>query len=145
MSKTRTNITVTSTMRKMRTPKKKIAELVRFVARKEGVRLGEIDIAVVGRKKIASLNRQYLGRDEATDVISFDLAEHEGGVVDGQIVICGDLARRRAEQMKIPTLNELMLYVIHGLLHIIGYDDRSATDAEKMHARQEKLLESFQA
>ncbi len=123
--------------------KKKIAELARFVARKEGVRLGEIDVAVVGKKKIRSLNRQYLGRDNETDVISFDLSDTESGVVDGQIVVCGDLARRRAKRMKISIRRELLLYVVHGLLHIMDYDDTTAAAAEKMHARQERLLRAF--
>jgi len=126
-------------------PRKRLAELVAFVARREGVRVAEIDIAVVGRREMASLNRRYLGRAGATDVLSFDLSGPGCDGICGQIVVCGEMAAQRASARKCSASAELMLYVLHGLLHIIGYDDSKPRAADTMNARQDELLTAFRA
>jgi len=127
----------------MRVPRKKLHELIRFVARAEGTRLGQIDLAVVDRRRIGELNRKYLRRRGATDVLAFDLSDDLTNGLCGQIVVCADVAVAEARRRSHGPQRELMLYVVHGLLHLMGYDDTSPRAAARMHARQEQLLNMF--
>ena len=135
---------VSSWQRAMRVPRKRIVELVRHVAAAEGARLGHVDVAVVSSRRIAALNRRYLGRRGATDVLSFDLSDDASGAgLTAQIVVSGDLAARQGRSRGTGPQRELLLYVVHGLLHLLGYDDRTPRQAGRMRARQEELLGEF--
>lgn len=136
-------ILISSSQSAMRLPRKKITQLVIFVAKAEGLKVDLADIAVVSARQIAAMNRQYLGHRGSTDVISFDLTEAGAKGLSCQIIVCGDVAVTQALKLSCSRQRELMLYVVHGLLHVIGYDDTTAPDAAKMHARQEQLLEKF--
>lgn len=127
----------------MRVPRKKLRELVAFVGEAEAVALEEVDIAVVDAEEITCLNRRWLNHRRATDVISFDLSDPQSDALTAQIIVCGDVAVEQARRRGIGVQRELMLYVVHGLLHLMGYDDTDAASAEVMHARQEELLERF--
>jgi len=130
----------------MRVPRKRIVEIVLHVAAAEGAALKHVDVAVVSARRIAAINRRYLGRRGATDVLSFDLSDEarQGGLT-AQIVVCGDLAARRGRSLSTGCRRELLLYVVHGLLHLLGYDDGTPRQARRMHAREEELLEDFPA
>lgn len=136
-------VLISSSQKAIRVPRKKLRELVQFVARSEGVRLAEIDIAVVDNRRIASLNRSYLGHAGATDVISFDLSDGTTAGISAQIVVCGDVAARQGALRGCGPQRELMLYVVHGLLHLMHYDDMNIRASVVMQARQEELLERF--
>lgn len=127
----------------MRVPRRKLAELIGFVARREGARLVEVDLAVVDGERIAALNRRYGGRAGRTDVLSFDLSDAGQAAIVAQIVVSGDVAAERAATRGGSKQRELMLYVVHGLLHLVGYEDDTARGAARMHARQDELLEAF--
>jgi len=127
----------------MRVPRKRIVELVEYVARREGVRPALVDIAVVTSGQIASMNRRYLGHGGVTDVISFDLSDETSEGLVAQIVVCGEVAVREAPLHGHGPQRELMLYVVHGLLHLTGYDDTTPRKAARMHAREEELLGEF--
>jgi probable rRNA maturation factor len=135
-------VLISSSQKAMRVPRKRIAELVAFTAAAEGAPLAEADVAVVTSRRIARLNRLYLNRPGATDVLSFDLSGPAERAIRAQIVVCGDVAAAQARRRKCSAARELMLYVVHGLLHVMGYDD-STPAAAKMHARQEQLLDAF--
>lgn len=124
-------------------PPARLRELTAFVAAAEGRRLGQIDLAVVGTEEIAALNQRYLGRAGATDVLSFDLSDEGVPEISAQIVACGDVAAAMGRALGHPAQRELMLYVIHGLLHLMGYDDDAPRAAKRMHAREEALLADF--
>jgi probable rRNA maturation factor len=129
----------------MRVPRKKLAELVSFVAAAEGTTLGQIDIGVVGRRQMAQLNRHWLGRAGTTDVLCFDLSDAHSRGISAQLVVCGHVAAERGGRSGTGPQRELMLYVVHGLLHLMGYDDRSVRGAAKMRAREEELVGGFVA
>ena len=138
------HVAISSTQRAVRVPRKRLAELVRFVAAEERVRAAEVDLAVVTSAQMAALNRRYLRRAGPTDVLSFDLSDDPAEGIRAQIVVCGDIAARQALRRGHTAQQELMLYVVHGLLHLIGcYEDASPQAAARMHARQEELLEAF--
>lgn len=134
---------ICSSQKAVRVPRKKLAELIAFVARRQGAELVEVDLAVVGREEIAALNRRWLRRSGPTDVLSFDLSERNAAGLSAQIIVCGDVAAERAARRGAGVQRELMLYVVHGLLHLMGCDDTTARSAEKMHAREEELIEAF--
>ena len=143
MSSSPPTVAVTSTQRALRVPRRQIVALIESVARAEGARLACVDVAVVSAADIARINRRHLGHRGATDVISFDLTgdEDDGGVA--QVIVCADLAVRVGPRHGHRPQHELMLYVVHGLLHVLGYDDAGDRSAAVMRQRQEELLSSF--
>ena len=134
---------ISNSQRAVRVYRRRLARLVRFVAREEGHRLGQIDIAVAGRGEMSRLNREWLRDGRATDVLSFDLTEGGGSGIFAQIVVCGELAAEQARLRGVRPQRELMLYVVHGLLHLMGYEDATVRGAAKMHAREDELLDEF--
>jgi probable rRNA maturation factor len=95
-----------------------------------------VSIAVVTDPAMRRINRRFLGHDYATDVVSFPL----GTDLFGELVISADTARREATVRGIPVEEELLRYVAHGLLHLLGYDDHAPSDRKRMWARQEREL-----
>jgi len=136
-------ITVANTQRRLRVPVRRVRELVSFVADAEGRSIGEVEIAVVGRQRMATLNEAHLGHAGPTDVLSFDLTGDRGDGVSAVIVVCADVAVRQGRRRGHAAWRELLLYITHGLLHVMGYDDATAGQAERMHAREDELLDTF--
>ena len=132
-----------STQNAIRVPRKRLAELIEFVAHSEGVRIGQVDLAIVASREITGVNRRFLGHAGATDVISFDLSDKDIPGLCAQLVVCGDLAVQQAKARGLKAPHELMLYVVHGLLHLMGYEDTSIRGGARMHAREEELLKEF--
>jgi probable rRNA maturation factor len=129
--------------RSVRVSKDLLADLVRFVAKKEKFRVGRIDLAIVPRREISGLNRRYLRHSGATDVLSFDLSDATTPGLSGQLVVCAEVAREQARFHGLKPAEELLIYVIHGMLHLAGYDDQAIRPAAVMHARQDELLSAF--
>jgi len=104
-------------------------------------RLEEISLAILPAKQIAALHKQFLREAGPTDVLTFEL-EHDrrGRVVSGEIVICSTVARSRARRLGHPAVHELLLYAIHGLLHLSGFDDKTASAFAAMHAKEDEIL-----
>ena len=109
---------------------------------------GEITILFLKDKETRALNLKYLGCDSATDVITFDLREKkrmrsgEGILVD--IAISTDTAVRNARIFKTTPLYEIYLYVIHGVLHVLGYDDKNAKQKKIMEDKSIAILNKLQ-
>ncbi|MAJ29295.1 rRNA maturation RNase YbeY [bacterium TMED181] len=117
----------------------RVIRLVRFVLEKEQ-RFGEISVCFVDDEAIARLHGEYLGDPTPTDVITFPLSEEDSRPLDGEIVISSGAAIRQAQEHLSTPLTELHLYVVHGLLHLTGFDDLTEADAQKMEAAQEAYL-----
>ena len=100
----------------------------------------------MGDRSIRILNREYLGRDKATNVISFAMQEGEFGSVNpallGDVVISVDTAAREAEEAGEPFLARLYFLLMHGILHITGYDHERSGEAEaaRMEAREREIF-----
>jgi probable rRNA maturation factor len=109
------------------------------VLRAEGVDRASVSIALVDDAAIAALNERHLGHEGATDVISFPLSG-PGEVLVGEIVVSAQWAEATAAALGVSPLAELALYVVHGLLHLCGFDDREPSEARRMHARQVEHL-----
>ncbi len=94
-------------------------------------KLREVFVWLISDRRIAVLHRQFLGHLGATDVLTF---QH------GEIFISVETARRHARAFGNSLTRELELYIIHGLLHLQGFDDQTPGEARKMRAEQEKIL-----
>lgn len=101
----------------------------------------ELSILVCSDAVIRRLNREWRGRDRATDVLSFPLTEPAGaGPWLGDVVLSLDTAERRARQEARPLAAELDRYLAHGILHLLGHDHERAAEAARMAAAEERLL-----
>ncbi len=136
-------VAISSAQQAIRVPRKRIAELVAFVAKAEGCRVADADIAVVDSARMAELNRRHLRHAGPTDVLSFDLSEATRTGLSVQLIVCGDVAAGEAAARGLRPTHELMLYVVHGLLHVMGYEDQSARGSVRMQTRQDELLAEF--
>ena len=119
-----------------------LRRVAHYVLRAEGFETGELSIVVIGARAMSALHLRYLGVCGPTDVLSFDLAcDRARAHVDGEVVLCADLARRRTSRGGLRAARaELALYLAHGILHLAGYDDATPEGAERMHAREDELL-----
>ena len=103
--------------------------------------LRELSVVLVDDKTMSQLHRRFMHQTGPTDVMTFPLErDRRGRAISGEIVICLPEARRRAKIEGIPTKNELLLYAIHGLLHLAGYDDRTAAGFQEMHRTEDQIL-----
>lgn len=102
---------------------------------------GEISVALVGDARMSALHEQFMGIPGPTDVLTFEL-EHDdrGRVTAGEIVVCVPEAVRRARQLGHEVRVELLLYALHGVLHLAGYDDRNDADYRRMHRAEDRIL-----
>ena len=121
----------------------RMREVVRAVLEGEGVADAEISLAFVDNPTIHQLNRRYLDHDEPTDVLSFPLSEPNARRLAGELVIGAEVALAQAAEHGHDVQAELALYVIHGLLHLCGYDDHESEDARAMRERERHYLEQL--
>ena len=105
---------------------------------------GGLSICYVDDPAIRQLNAQYLDRDETTDVLAFPLDDETDPVEPllGEIVVSVETAVREATARGLPVGSEIALYTIHGLLHLLGYDDREPDDAARMREAEREALEA---
>jgi probable rRNA maturation factor len=115
---------------------------VREVLCDAGYSQGEVSIAIVTDTAMHTLNRQYLQHDYPTDVLSFVLEEDEKRLV-GQLIISADYAAREAPQFGWTMNDELLLYTIHGALHLVGYDDLEPELKAEMREKEKHYLSHF--
>src|SRR5207245_2701478 len=103
----------------------------------------EISLAFVDNATIHRLNKRYLDHDELTDVLSFPLSEPGAKHLAGELVIGAEVAKVQAESRGHDIQAELALYVIHGLLHLCGHDDKTAEGAAAMRERERHYLQAL--
>jgi probable rRNA maturation factor len=120
----------------------RLAGAVREVLAGEGLAAGTVSVAIVDDETIHRLNRQFLNHDFPTDVLSFVLSEGDSSL-DGEIVVSAETADSVAQRFDWNTADELLLYVVHGALHLTGYDDRNAAQQAEMRGRERHYLGRF--
>lgn len=100
----------------------------------------EISIAIVNDAQIRKVNKQFLNRVHSTDVISFDLSNDENRKLF-ELVVNGEMAVKEAASRGHSDEAELALYITHGLLHNLGFDDSTPEQAKKMHDAEDNILQ----
>lgn len=122
-------------------PEKKFLELLKKITRRIGLK-GTATIRLAGSAEVRGLNRKYRNIDHATDVLSFPLGEKlPGGLYAGDVLICMPIAEKQARQNSHSLEKELLLLMIHGLLHLHGHDHER--DKGEMLALQMRLFVEF--
>ena len=113
--------------------------IVRTVLEGEGIANAEISLAFVDNATSQRLNKRYLDHDEPTDILTFPLGE-AGDKLAGELVVGAEVAQAQAHKREHDVQAELALYVIHGLLHLCGFNDKSADQVAKMRQRERHYL-----
>lgn len=109
----------------------------------------EISIAIVGDAEIRKLNTQFLNHKNTTDCLSFDLSDHEDSRFENrepmifELVVNGEMAVRQASSRGHSSEAELALYITHGLLHNLGFDDSTPEQARTMHETEDEILQQM--
>src|SRR5262245_19742651 len=133
-------ISIASPQEAVAIDRRQLREVVRLVLEGEGIAEAEISLAFVDNPTIHQLNRRYLQHDEPTDVLSFPLSDSKKKL-QGELVIGAEVALARAAELGHDVQAELALYVIHGLLHLCGHDDRD--DDREMRERERHYLKKL--
>ena len=124
-----------------------LREAAAAVLRGEGVSAAQLSLAIVDDATSHELNRRYLNHDYPTDVLSFNLdspaADGSEGVLEGEVVVSLDTASRTSREYGWSTADELLLYVVHGVLHLVGYDDKDDASRRDMRQREQFYLQQF--
>jgi probable rRNA maturation factor len=121
---------------------RQLTDAVTAVLRDSTFTSANISIAIVDDPTMHKLNRQYLEHDYPTDVLSFVL-EDTSSHLEGEVILSADTAATEAAEHGWSTAAEMLLYVVHGTLHLIGYRDKSSEDVEEMRAAERKYVSQF--
>jgi probable rRNA maturation factor len=120
-----------------------LKNLARAVLHAEKVPQARISVVLVTDDAIHQLNRRFLEHDEPTDVLTFPLSAPGAKRLEAEIIISTDTACRAAEEHGgHPPMHEVALYLVHGLLHLCGYDDHAPSSRAAMRRREAQLLAS---
>ena len=125
-----------------------LTKTIDAILRKENLRSADLSVVIVTDRKIHEINKKFLGHDYPTDVVTFDLSEGElsrtrrfkTSRLEGEIYVSAVTARRNAGHFKNSPEQELLLYIVHGILHLLGYDDHSAKDRKAMREKEKEIL-----
>jgi probable rRNA maturation factor len=123
----------------------RIGTLAQKVLKEERIARADLNIILVGDPFMRKMNQRFFSKNKTTDVLSFDLRfqrKDDAGFagLTADIVVCAPRAAVMARRLKVPLRAELARYIIHGILHLTGYDDTSPSEKKKMWKRQEFLL-----
>jgi probable rRNA maturation factor len=121
----------------------RMRDVARAVLDGEEIKDYEISLAFVDNATIHRLNKQYLDHDEPTDVLSFPYSAANAKKLEGELVLGVEVAQEQANERGHDVHAELALYVIHGLLHLCGYDDKTQADEKAMRDREQYYLKQL--
>ena len=129
-------------------PSFKISEVTKFkkwiinVIQGENFDLNSLNIILIDKTALLKLNKEFLERDHDTDVITFDQSEQKG-VVEGEIYVSVDVVKENAKHFKVKQMEELRRVVIHGVLHLLGFDDNSDKSKKLIRDKENQYLDIF--
>ncbi|MDO5553104.1 MAG: rRNA maturation RNase YbeY [Planctomycetia bacterium] len=120
---------------------RRIRTVLRKMLADAGIEAGYLEIVIMTDAAIHRLNVEYLGHDYATDVLSFEMeADPQRHYLEGNILVSSDTAVKRCKEFGQEPDWELLLYIIHGTLHLLGYDDHSEAEAPLMRKKEEEYM-----
>lgn len=122
----------------------RLREAIAATLLRHRVQAARVSVALVDDARMAEINEKHLAHKGPTDVITFDLRDDRdtqvGAQVDGELVLSVETATREAERRGHGVDAELALYAVHGILHLLGYDDSSKDDSDRMHETEDEIL-----
>lgn len=136
-------IPVTNRQRLVAVTARQVREVVRAVSAHEGAGEPRVGVALVDDATIRVLNREHLQHDEATDVLAYAYDGDDDPSPDalaGEVVVSAETALREAGERGLDPRHELLLYVAHGVLHLLGWEDDTPARRRRMNARAQAIL-----
>ncbi|MEZ6106988.1 MAG: rRNA maturation RNase YbeY [Pirellulaceae bacterium] len=118
-------------------------EAARSVLEQAGIRRGSLSLVVVNDDEMHRLNRLHLEHDYPTDVLSFLLDNPADDEIEGEVIVSADTAARESAEYGWRLDDELLLYVVHGCLHLVGHDDHEDEDRAAMRQAEARVLAHF--
>jgi len=133
---------IENSQNKIKIDKRKIRSMVLIILKTLDCADKEISLSFVDDENIKQLNKKYLGKDKATNVLSFSLQEGEYGNINpqilGDIIVSVETAQRDALYSKLTIDQEIDFLIIHGILHLLGYNHENTTEKETKKMRQKE-------
>lgn len=120
-----------------------ITRAVRTILINEQIQRAQISVALVDDPTMHDLNRRYLDHDYPTDVLSFVLEQQGQAYLEGEIIVSTDTAIQCCAEYHWSATQELFLYVIHGMLHLVGFDDTEDSLRTEMRQRERYYLQAL--
>jgi probable rRNA maturation factor len=106
--------------------------------------LRQLSIVLIGDRMMAELHDRFMGLPDPTDVLTFPIdLDARGRPLSGEVFICVPHARRTAKSRGIDVQNEVLLYALHGMLHLCGFDDRTERGFARMHRKEDRILQQL--
>lgn len=121
--------------------KRIISGWIKSIIESKGYNRGDINIIFTSDEYLLSVNRKYLGHDYYTDIITFDYCQDR--TVSGDLFISVDSVKANAQDFKQEFLTELHRVIIHGILHMTGYDDHTPEDVDAMRKAEDEALQTL--
>ena len=119
----------------------KIRTVCEHILADREIRSGKINVVLVDSSTIQQYNRDFLHHDYPTDTISFPIEDRRSdGHLEGEVLVCTEIARERAEEFGWTAEEELLLYVVHGMLHLVGFDDATPEQRTVMQEKEWNYL-----
>ncbi len=138
-------ITCSSTL--PRPPGRQLVQPLQKILRRLGISHGQWNILLVDDAAMKELHQRHLSDPNTTDVLTFDMRNNKPEMprssIELETVLCVDEARRQAKARGHTVTHELLLYAVHSLLHVQGYDDITPEQAVQMHQREDELLRAI--
>lgn len=116
-------------------------EWMSLICKKEGKELGDVNLIFCSDEHLLEMNREHLQHDYYTDIITFDYCEDD--LVTGDLFISKDRVEENAETNNVDFIDELKRVCIHGVLHLIGYGDKSESEEKQMREKEDWALSLF--
>lgn len=118
-----------------------VRSIVNEIAKDKGCKFSYLEISFVTKDIITGINKEHLHHDYPTDIITFEYEKDEEGVIDGELIICSEVAEENAERFGVSVESELLRLVVHGILHLTGYDDTTEEEKKVMKAEEDRLVD----
>jgi probable rRNA maturation factor len=136
-------VDITQEFKGVKLNRRKLAELVTVVCGRFGVSVATVSVVILGDEAISKINGRFLNQCWPTDVVSFDLSDDGNNSKTFEIVVNGEMAIKEAKARGHSSQAELALYLTHGLLHNLGFDDSDEAEAGKMHDTEDDILQKL--
>lgn len=122
--------------------KRRITLLIKSILEEHGKRPGDINFVMVGDEYLLQVNKDFLAHEYNTDVITFP-GDYKEGFVSGDILISVDRVRENCLVYQVTEENEMLRVMVHGILHLLGYDDTSSRMKQAMEKKQEEYVAQY--
>ena len=120
-----------------------LVRVIHYIQNHESCHFVTVEVVFVKDQDILQINRTYLNHNDITDIITFPWHD-ESSLPEGTLYCCATQIQRQSEEYEVPFKTEILRIVIHGLLHLVGYDDQTEEQRRQMHILENKYITLYQ-